>query len=308
MKKLIFLFFFVFLYSYNPESFIKNDSFVVDPYNSYRVTSESQGYGMIYAYVMGNKELFDKIWSWTKTNMQRKDGLFVWRYNKKIIDYNNAIDGDMFIAYALIKGSLKWKNPVYFNEGIKIINEIKKYALNINCNEIFIPAHDGFVKNNGIEIFPSYYVPFIFSYFYKVTHQGVWKNLYEYSYSLTDKILSDKMFFSFFEKKLYTEDTVSMDAYRVILYRVLAKENISELKNSFKKINEFFNKKGYIPLIYRYNSTNQMKTESPYCVYRWFYILYGDKAYLNKYNSLKRNDKQNYFCTFLDFFLEKGIK
>lgn len=307
-KLLIFFLFFSFLFA-DVSKFIKHNSYVIDPYNNNRVTSESQGYGLLYAYLSDNKKLFDSMWKWTKTHMQRKDALFAWNYNNgKVVDYNNATDGDLFIAYSLLRASYKWHNKEYYKESRRIIKELKKYILEINNNMILLPGKYGFVKGNGIEVFPSYYIKFIFDRFYDETNDITWKYISAYTEVLYNQRLSDRMLFSFFDKDFTNSSGVSMDVYRVILYQYLSNENINILKNSFKEIDTFFIRHGYIPLVYKFSSKTQTKTESPYCVYGLFYMLYNNKAYLKKYIDLKKIDKKNYFCSFLDFFLQKGIK
>jgi len=51
-----------------------------------------------------------------------------------------------------------------------------------------------------------------------------------------------------------------------------------------------------------------MKQESPFCVYRWFYILYDDDKYFKKYEELKNVDRNNYFCDTFELFLNSGWK
>ncbi len=311
MKKLLLIFFllFSFLFATDVTKFIKYNSYVIDPYNHNRVTSEAQGYGLLYAYLTNNKKLFDSMWRWTKTHMQRRDSLFAWNYNNgRVIDYNNATDGDLFIAYSLLRASYKWHNVRYYEESRKIIKELKRYILEINNNMILLPGKHGFVKENGIEVFPAYYIKFIFDRFYDETNDITWKYIADYTEVLYNQRLSDRMLFSFFNKNFSNASVVTMDVYRVILYQYLSNRHIEFLKNSFKEINKFFISNGYIPLEYRFSSLTQTRTQSPYCVYGLFYLLYDNKAYLKKYLDLKKVDKKNYFCSFLDFFLQKGIE
>jgi Endoglucanase Y len=111
--------------------YFKNDSFIIDPYNNNRVTSESQGYGMVLAVIYDDKDTFYKLWIWTKLNMLREDYLFSWQYNNAVVDKNNATDGDLLIAYALRLAYLKWKNEEYLEDYNKIKNSVKR--LNSYC-------------------------------------------------------------------------------------------------------------------------------------------------------------------------------
>jgi endoglucanase len=243
---------------------------------------------------------------WTFAKMQRPDYLFAWHYNKgKIIDNNNAIDGDMFIAYSLLLAYKKWKKPLYLQNASNIIKNIKEYILEINSNYIILPAKYGFVKQNKIIIFPSYYIPFILKEFYLFDKDQIWLETRKYFYKKFPKLLlTDKMNFDLLKKEIYPGIYASMDVYRVILYTLLDQKNPKIFQNSFSEIYNFFQKNGYIPLKYNIRSQIQTKKESPYCVYHLFYILYSDKRMLIKYDKLKKIDKNNYFCEFLEFFLK----
>ncbi len=74
--------------------FIQNDERVVDTGNNDVSHSESQGWGMLFAESNGDKEIFQKLWQWTSTTLQRGDGLFSWRWSPKgsepVADKNNA--------------------------------------------------------------------------------------------------------------------------------------------------------------------------------------------------------------------------
>jgi endoglucanase len=103
--------------------FVTSDGRVIDNVNGGISHSESQGYGMLLAVAANDKAAFDRIWSFTQTNMYiREDGLGAWKFEPladktasvgdkatkpveepvgQITDMNNATDGDILIAWAL---------------------------------------------------------------------------------------------------------------------------------------------------------------------------------------------------------------
>jgi len=78
----------------------------------------------------------------------------------------------------------------------------------------------------------------------------------------------------------------------------LDNKDVSLLQDTFAESNHFFKKHGFIPLKLYTNGNYEGK--SPYCVYRWFYLVYKNKKYLDMYYSLKKLDKKNYFCSALE--------
>jgi len=66
-------------------------------------TSESMGYGMMVAAAMGDKDTFDKMWTYVKGKMS--GGLMVWKVGG---GSGSATDGDEDIAYALYMAAGQW--------------------------------------------------------------------------------------------------------------------------------------------------------------------------------------------------------
>ena len=104
--------------------FVTSDGRVIDNVNGGISHTESQGYGMLLAVAANDKATFERIWSFTQTNMYiREDGLAAWKFEPmadktasvgdkaekpdtpapvgQITDMNNATDGDILIAWAL---------------------------------------------------------------------------------------------------------------------------------------------------------------------------------------------------------------
>ena len=302
---------FSFLFSNNFNNFYKkfiiNNSYTIDPYNNNRVTSEAQGYTLYLCVKYNKKELFDSIWKWTQKNLQRKDFLFSWEYKNKVLDKNNAVDGDLFIAYSLLLAYEKWKEPYYLSEFKKILNSINYMFLPVVWNDkldvLLFPAKYGFLKNNILTIFPSYYIPFIFKKFEQFN--PLYKKAYEYAYTLfSTSNLTTNIYYDLIKKEFFSGEYMDLDVYRIIWYSYIDKANLDKFKDTFKKVDIFFEKNGFIPLKLYINGKYEGK--SPYCVYKWFYLVYNNKKYLDMYYKLKKLDKKNYFCEALD--LMKGNK
>ncbi len=291
--------------------YIPKGNYVIDPYNENRVTSESQGYGMILAVLYNDKKTFDSIFEWTKRNLQREDYLFSWLWNNGVRDKNNATDGDFLIAYGLLMAYEKWNDRSYKTESEKILNSLKRLVVivkdnNYKDNYILLPATYGFSNEKyEITIFPSYYITFILKDL--SLKDKLWKNTYIYLKDTLFKFnLTTNLKFNLIDKDFLPINPANLDVYRVIPYTYLANDSLENLKKSFSEVNTFFKTKGYIPFNYNFGSQSQESTEAPFCVYRFFYLLYGDEKYLERYKILKNNDKNNYFCDTFELFLNLG--
>jgi len=311
MKKIIFIMIFSFLFGDNFNHFYKkfiiNDSYTIDPYNNNRVTSEAQGYTLYLCVKYNKKKLFNSIWKWTKKHLQREDYLFSWVYNNsEVLDKNDAVDGDFFIAYSLLLAYEKWGDKNYLEEFNKIFKSVTKMFLPVvwkdELNILLFPAKYGFLKRNILTIFPSYYIPFIFKKF--INYNEIYKKAYEYSYTIfSTKNLTTNIYYDLIQKEFIRGNYMDLDVYRIIWYSYLDNKDVSLLKNTFMQANKFFEKNNFIPL--KLYKNGKYIGRSPYCVYKWFYLVYKNKKYLNIYYDLKSKDKKNYFCEALELMKEK---
>jgi endoglucanase len=98
------------------DRFVTADGRVVDDANNNVSHSEGQGYGLLLAVLAQDRATFAKIWGFTKRELLlRDDGLAVWRWDPSasphVTDVNNASDGDILIAYALVLAGENWNSP-----------------------------------------------------------------------------------------------------------------------------------------------------------------------------------------------------
>nr|WP_244496570.1 glycosyl hydrolase family 8 [Aureimonas ureilytica] len=95
-------------------SFLDASGRIVDTGNHGISHSEGQGYGLLLAVMADDQANFDRIWSFTRTQLLvRDDGLAAWRWTPgsepPVTDLNDASDGDILIALGLARGGAKWQ-------------------------------------------------------------------------------------------------------------------------------------------------------------------------------------------------------
>jgi oligosaccharide reducing-end xylanase len=84
------------------------------------VRTEGMSYGMMIAVQFNRKDIFDKLWRWSKTYMQHQggssDGYFAWscQTSGKRNSGGSASDGELYFVTSLIFASNRWGN----NSGI----------------------------------------------------------------------------------------------------------------------------------------------------------------------------------------------
>ncbi len=170
-------------------------------------TSEGQSYAMLQSMWMNDKIQFDKSWSWTKYNLQRKnDKLFSWEWGKKsngnygIITENGgenaAIDADIDIAYSLILANKKWNETKYLEEAREIIRDIWNLGVIQVSNGKFVLAANNLEKQynkSKIIVNPSYFAPYAFKLFATITPELEWRRLAEDCYFILNQISQIKV-------------------------------------------------------------------------------------------------------------------
>ncbi|PSW21938.1 endoglucanase [Photobacterium sanctipauli] len=151
------------LWSFYKTQFVLPEGRVVDNGNDSISHSESQGYGMLMAAYFSDHATFKSLWHWTKQTLQRReDGLFSWKWQPQpphIPDPNNASDGDIFIAWALLKADKLWPEQQYGKEAKKIIDALSdSHIIQLDGEYALLPAQYGFDKSYSTVINPSYWV------------------------------------------------------------------------------------------------------------------------------------------------------
>ncbi|PCS21298.1 glycosyl hydrolase family 8 [Candidatus Enterovibrio escicola] len=145
------------------KSFISLDGRVIDNANRRISHSEGQGYGMLMAEYYSDSRTFQRLWRWTRLNLQRdEDPLFSWKWQPKrphIPDHNNASDGDLLIAWALHRASEKWPSKGYDKAARSIVFALQaSHVKLLNGETVLLPGTVGFSFNNRTILNPSYWV------------------------------------------------------------------------------------------------------------------------------------------------------
>ena len=163
---------------------------VIDTGNQGISHSEGQGYGLLFAVFANDKKQFKKIWRWTQQTLQRDDQLFSWQYTPTkqrkcddscITDSNNATDGDILIAWALLEAHQKWGVQAYLDQALTILDPIKTKLIKDKFGyQLILPGEFGFEQPDGsIQINLSYWVFPALDLFSDITNDPIWTDVYQ---------------------------------------------------------------------------------------------------------------------------------
>ncbi|MEO6977647.1 MAG: glycosyl hydrolase family 8 [Mucilaginibacter sp.] len=135
--------------------------------------TEGLSYGMMIAVQLNKKDVFDRIWRWSKKYLQHQDGpregYFAWSINPATMKRNSegsASDGELYFVTDLLFASNRWGNNTginYYGEARKILDAIWKKdgtgnihpLINMEAKQIsFVPEGKGYEWTD-----PSYHLP-----------------------------------------------------------------------------------------------------------------------------------------------------
>lgn len=149
-------------------SYLQPDGRVVDGLQQNASHSEGQGYGAVLATEFNDHDAFRRILSWAEARLAiRGDGLMAWRYlpeeNDPVPDMNNASDGDLFMAWALVRAAQRFNDRTYLARARQTAEALAELcilpSLYSPSELIFLPAAQGFVHEDRIVFNPSYVMP-----------------------------------------------------------------------------------------------------------------------------------------------------
>jgi oligosaccharide reducing-end xylanase len=135
--------------------------------------TEGLSYGMMVAVQLDKKDVFDRLWRWSKKYLQHQEGpreaYFAWSINPKTGKKNSegsASDGELYYITALLFASNKWGNNTgihYYGEARRILDAMWKKdgtgniknLINTEHKQItFVPEGDMYNWTD-----PSYHLP-----------------------------------------------------------------------------------------------------------------------------------------------------
>jgi oligosaccharide reducing-end xylanase len=135
--------------------------------------TEGLSYGMMIAVQLNKKDVFDRIWRWSKKYLQHQEGpragYFAWSINPQTLKRNSegsASDGELYYITSLLFASNRWGNNTgihYYNEARKILDAMWKKDGTGNIYNLINTEHKQitFVPegNNYNWTDPSYHLP-----------------------------------------------------------------------------------------------------------------------------------------------------
>ncbi|CAN5428839.1 hypothetical protein BH09VER1_BH09VER1_30380 [soil metagenome] len=166
------------------ENYVSADGRVIDTGNNSVSHSEGQSYGLFLAVAFRDRPVFDRVWNWTRQHLQTRpdDKLLSWLWKPtadglsgSVADPNNASDGDVVAAWALLRAFELWGDPAYQRAANQILADLARLDLrSSDFGPVLLPGTDGFDKEDGLTLNPSYFIFPAFAAFAATNPAGPW--------------------------------------------------------------------------------------------------------------------------------------
>ncbi|MCC5964871.1 MAG: glycosyl hydrolase family 5 [Natronohydrobacter sp.] len=149
-------------------AFLSSDGRVIDGLQQQSSHSEGQGYGMFLATVFDDAASFRQMYQWTERHLAiRPDALLAWRWlpgqANPVPDRNNATDGDLFYAWALVRAAARFRDRSYLERAQGIAAALAETCIlpmpGRSDQLVLLPATFGFQHDSHLSLNPSYYMP-----------------------------------------------------------------------------------------------------------------------------------------------------
>ena len=144
--------------------FLAPEGRVVDSGNAGVSHSEGQGWGLLFSVRADDRPGFERLLGWTRRVLRRpRDELHAWRFEPHaaipVADVNNATDGDLCIAWALLEAGERWGVADYSALGTAIGRDILRLLVRrAGRYSVLLPGARGFDRTEATILNPSYYV------------------------------------------------------------------------------------------------------------------------------------------------------
>lgn len=145
--------------------FVQPDGRVVDTGNKGITHTEGLGAALLAAQASDDRARFDKVWSFTQ-QLRRPDGLYSWKWvqGTGVADRNNATDGDLYIAWALLRAGVRWRDDALLTASLALAKSMREQLLvRPSQGAMLLPGKDGFIIRNAagqekVVVNPAYWV------------------------------------------------------------------------------------------------------------------------------------------------------
>ncbi|HUR18119.1 MAG TPA: glycosyl hydrolase family 8 [Acidimicrobiales bacterium] len=174
------------------DRYVQDDGRVVRHDQGGDTVSEGQAYALLLAVAEGDRARFDRVWRWTRTNLQRPDGLLSWKWREgRVIDDSPATDADLDSARALVLAGRRFHTPALTAAGSRIARAVLDQETRaFGTDKLLVLVAGPWARKDGV-VNPSYVSPCTYEDLDAASGDGRWRRLRDSGYAMVDAFLAD---------------------------------------------------------------------------------------------------------------------
>jgi cellulose synthase (UDP-forming) len=140
--------------------------------------SEGQAYAMLLGVALDDKARFDRVWQWTRANLQRDDGLLAYHWSDGGIDSDEpATDADLDAARALVLAGKRFGSDDYTSAGERIGEAVLSHETATIGGLPVLVAGPWATRSSVPVVNPSYFSPRAYADLASARHDSRWDDL-----------------------------------------------------------------------------------------------------------------------------------
>jgi endoglucanase len=170
--------------------FVQPDGRVVDPKAGGLTTSEGQAYTMLRAVWMEDRTIFDRTLTWATDHLNRgvrRDSLWAWKWDGRVVDAAFASDADQDAALALLMAARTWGDDTYRQRARAVLADLWDKGTLVAGGRRFLLGGDSLCQRRTCRLNPSYFAPYAYRFFARDDPSRDWGQLVDTTYFLLDR-------------------------------------------------------------------------------------------------------------------------
>ncbi len=154
--------------------------------------SEGQAYAMLMSVAIGDRDGFDTIWSWTKTNLLGTSGTLAWHWRDgTIVDANAATDADVDAARALALAAARFDSYEYRDDAVALSAAVLTENIVYTSTGSLLAPGPWAADVTPYVANPSYIAPAAFAQLGDISDDTRWPSLADSGNALLQAITAD---------------------------------------------------------------------------------------------------------------------
>jgi cellulose synthase/poly-beta-1,6-N-acetylglucosamine synthase-like glycosyltransferase len=170
--------------------YVQSDGRVVRTDQGGDTVSEGQSYAMLLAVALDDRARFDRVWSWTKDNLQQPSGLLAYHWSRGHVDSTTpATDADLDAARALVLAAKRFGSDAYAGDGERIGDAVLSHET-AEIGGLPILLAGPWARSTPPVVNPSYFSPRAYADLASARADSRWNDLAGTSRAISTALIS----------------------------------------------------------------------------------------------------------------------